>query len=119
MSHILQPEPWNSHQDKHLGLPLPVIQDPNDTIRSQRRLRVVLILLAISSLWYTFDFGRRERPVISNRNPAYLIHAKHGAVASENVHCSELGVRVLKDGGNAIDAAVATTLCIGTINMFS
>lgn len=53
------------------------------------------------------------------RNPAYLIRAKHGAVASENKRCSDIGVNVLKDGGNAVDAAIAVTFCIGVVNMFS
>jgi gamma-glutamyltranspeptidase len=53
------------------------------------------------------------------RNPAYLIKAKSGAVASENIICSELGVDVMKDGGSAVDAAVATTFCIGVVNMFA
>lgn len=55
----------------------------------------------------------------NTRNPAYLVQAKSGAVASENILCSEIGVEVLKDGGNAVDSAVATTLCIGVVNMFS
>ncbi|KAF9373642.1 hypothetical protein CPB97_000409 [Podila verticillata] len=53
------------------------------------------------------------------RNTPYLIRAKHGAVATEEIHCSEIGVQVLKDGGNAVDAAVASCLCIGAVNMFS
>jgi gamma-glutamyltranspeptidase / glutathione hydrolase / leukotriene-C4 hydrolase len=53
------------------------------------------------------------------RNPAYLIEAKHGAVASENKRCSVIGVDVMKDGGNAVDAAIATTFCVGVVNMFS
>ncbi|TFK74043.1 gamma-glutamyltranspeptidase [Pluteus cervinus] len=53
------------------------------------------------------------------RNPAYLIKAKHGAVASENKRCSEIGVNTLKKGGNAVDAAVAATFCTGVVNMFS
>ncbi|KAG0226111.1 hypothetical protein BGW41_004270 [Actinomortierella wolfii] len=52
-------------------------------------------------------------------NTPSLIRAKHGAVAAEEVHCSEIGVQVLKDGGNAVDAAIASCLCIGTVNMFS
>ena len=53
------------------------------------------------------------------RNPAYLITAKNGAVATENEVCSNVGVDVLRDGGNAVDAAVASTFCIGVLNMFS
>lgn len=53
------------------------------------------------------------------RNPAYLIEAQHGAVASENERCSNIGVAILKEGGNAVDAAISTTLCVGVVNMFS
>lgn len=55
----------------------------------------------------------------SIRNPAYLIKAKNGAVASENIVCSNVGVDVLKEGGNAVDAAIATTFCVGVVNFFS
>ncbi|EIW83028.1 gamma-glutamyltranspeptidase [Coniophora puteana RWD-64-598 SS2] len=53
------------------------------------------------------------------RNPAYLVRAEHGAVATENRRCSDIGVQVLKDGGNAVDAAVSAVLCVGVVNMFS
>lgn len=53
------------------------------------------------------------------RNPAYLITADHGAVAAENKRCSDIGVDVLKDGGNAVDAAISAALCVGVVNMFS
>lgn len=58
-------------------------------------------------------------PTIPIRHPAYLIHAKHGAVASENENCSIIGVEMLRRGGSAVDAAIAATLCIGVVNMFS
>lgn len=48
-----------------------------------------------------------------------LVKGKHGAVATELDRCSELGVGILKKGGNALDAGIASALCIGTINSFS
>ncbi|KAF8586707.1 hypothetical protein K439DRAFT_1659521 [Ramaria rubella] len=55
----------------------------------------------------------------AKRNLAYQVRAKHGAVAAENSVCSKLGVDVLKSGGNAVDSAISTMLCIGVIDMFS
>lgn len=48
-----------------------------------------------------------------------LVMGRHGAVATELLECSELGLRILKQGGNAMDAGIASALCIGTINAFS
>ncbi|KAL2058586.1 hypothetical protein ABVK25_001314 [Lepraria finkii] len=38
---------------------------------------------------------------------------RRGAVASENKLCSQIGIDLLKAGGNAADALVGTVLCIG------
>ncbi|KAJ3763591.1 nucleophile aminohydrolase [Lentinula raphanica] len=67
------------------------------------------------SISRTFD----AHPEPRLRNPSYLIEAQNGAVASENVRCSEMGVQIMKKGGNAVDAAIASCLCIGVVNMFS
>ncbi|KAJ4000915.1 gamma-glutamyltranspeptidase [Lentinula boryana] len=53
------------------------------------------------------------------RNPAYLIEAQNGVVATENKRCSNMGVDVLRKGGSAVDAAISATLCIGVVNSFS
>ena len=46
---------------------------------------------------------------ISRRSP---VVSMHGAVASSQPLATEVGVRVLKAGGNAADAAVAVAACL-------
>ena len=41
-----------------------------------------------------------------------------GAVASEKATCSQIGVDLLKQGGNAADAIVGTVFCVGTLGMY-
>ncbi|TEB06228.1 gamma-glutamyltranspeptidase [Coprinellus micaceus] len=88
---------------KEPALPLPVDTEQH-VHKRQRNWRVRFALGAL---------------IGTPRNPSYLVKAQNGAVASENKICSELGVKVLREGGNAVDATVATTFCIGVVNMFS
>ncbi|EHK96290.1 putative Gamma-glutamyltranspeptidase 1 [Glarea lozoyensis 74030] len=44
--------------------------------------------------------------------------AKRGAVASEAAVCSQIGIDILKAGGNAADSLVATQLCVGVVAMY-
>ncbi|KAF9415891.1 hypothetical protein BGZ94_010364, partial [Podila epigama] len=85
------------------------------------RKRIIISLAALSGLLLVILGATLAKKIGSapERNTPHLIRAKHGAVATEEIHCSEIGVQVLKDGGNAVDAAVASCLCIGTVNMFS
>ncbi|KAG0144777.1 hypothetical protein CROQUDRAFT_134178 [Cronartium quercuum f. sp. fusiforme G11] len=71
-------------------------------------------LFSPSSSSESFNFPKRHE-----RNPSYLVSGKNGAVASEELRCSQIGIDVLKDNGTATDAAIATALCIGVVNSFS
>jgi gamma-glutamyltranspeptidase / glutathione hydrolase len=42
-------------------------------------------------------------------------HARHGLVASQHWRASEIGAQVLREGGNAVDAALATSFAIGVL----
>ncbi|KAH6913849.1 gamma-glutamyltranspeptidase [Coprinopsis sp. MPI-PUGE-AT-0042] len=120
-------------------LPLPALSEAQarqDSVCPPRLRRVLLAAAALAclSLWDSLfpllspdwehhthayqEFVQYEPPGLS-RNPAYLVKAYNGAVASENRLCSEIGVAALKQGGNAVDSAVATTFCIGVVNMYS
>ncbi|KAJ5312760.1 Gamma-glutamyltranspeptidase [Penicillium antarcticum] len=48
----------------------------------------------------------------------HIAPGKLGAVASESAICSKHGTDMLKMGGNAADALVATEFCIGVIGMY-
>ncbi|KAF9361700.1 hypothetical protein BGX26_000055 [Mortierella sp. AD094] len=74
----------------------------------------ILIVVLVAAL-----VSKLGAPPVIEKNTPVLIKAKHGAVAAEEIHCSEIGVDVLKEGGNAVDAAIASCLCIGTVNSFS
>jgi len=60
---------------------------------------------------------------VTLQNPN-ILHAvdntngQHGAVASESQECTQIGIDIMKLGGNAADAMIATTLCVGVIGMY-
>lgn len=49
---------------------------------------------------------------------AHLGPGQRGAVASENGICTQIGIDLMQKGGNAADALVGTTLCVGVIGMY-
>lgn len=45
-------------------------------------------------------------------DPDWIVRGRHGLVAADSLHASQAGVEVLKQGGNAIDAAVAVSFAL-------
>ncbi|BFZ57233.1 hypothetical protein PYCC9005_004284 [Savitreella phatthalungensis] len=89
-------------------------EDEDDTAFNKRRtlygIALLLIILALSVIFFV---------AWPWRDIHGLVVATHGAVATELEECSKVGVKILKKGGNAMDAGIAAALCIGTINSFS
>eukprot|EP00835_Amoeboradix_gromovi_P000487 NODE_17_length_41373_cov_0.337016.p11 type:complete len:384 gc:universal NODE_17_length_41373_cov_0.337016:25333-26484(+) len=75
--------------------------------------RKLMILLPLSLLVVIIGLFSYSYSIVDER--FYL----NGAVATDNKICSRIGVSILKDGGNAVDASVASAICLGTINAFA
>ena len=52
-------------------------------------------------------------------DPPWIARSKTGMVASDSPEASEIGAAVLRDGGNAFDAAVATSFALGVARSHS
>lgn len=45
-----------------------------------------------------------------------MVTSPHGAVAADDWRCSRIGRDALREGGSAVDAAVASALCLGVVS---
>ncbi|KAL5756527.1 hypothetical protein ACOSQ2_021273 [Xanthoceras sorbifolium] len=52
----------------------------------------------------------------ATKNRREVIVARHGVVATDDGRCSKIGMDVLRGGGHAVDASVATALCLGVVS---
>ncbi|CAI0381090.1 unnamed protein product [Linum tenue] len=85
-------------------------------------LFLIPALLAIAALLGVFLLGDVNPLFRVNGNRAIEgdenaeIESENGVVAADDARCSQIGASVLRQGGHAVDAAVATVLCLGVVN---
>ncbi|XP_071908839.1 glutathione hydrolase 3-like [Coffea arabica] len=76
---------------------------------------VGLILRGNSSFWVVVRDGNEFNESLQFGNTE-IVESQQAVVAADDGRCSEIGVSVLAKGGHAVDAAVATALCLGVVN---
>lgn len=81
-------------------------------------LLATVIALACIFAFSKFDYSRAsvETGGRFQEDKGDIVEAEHGVVAADDERCSHIGIDILREGGHAVDAAVATSLCLGLVN---
>ncbi|XP_065365732.1 glutathione hydrolase 1 proenzyme isoform X2 [Calliphora vicina] len=61
----------------------------------------------------------RDIPILEENFTSTLGVFQHAAVCSDKPLCSKIGSQILQDGGSAVDAAIASLLCVGITTLQS
>ncbi|KAJ1341565.1 gamma-glutamyltransferase [Batrachochytrium salamandrivorans] len=95
-------------------------------ICSRKTMGIVVSMLATTVVANFFMNLQTPITLLDIGRNSGLVSARHGVVSTEHPICSQIGVQVLRENGTAVDAAVASSLCIvekapaaATTNMFA
>lgn len=77
-----------------------------------RAIALILVISILPSSSSALSSSTRQK----QRQRQEVITARHGAVAADDRRCSRIGSDVLREGGHAVDAAVAVAICLGVVS---
>lgn len=87
---------------------------------------LLMIVLVISPLYLLAKVpgGDKKTSVPTAPSPSLTpstqsVVTEHGAVSSFSTICSSVGADILRQGGNAVDSAIATALCLDVEEAFA
>ena len=86
--------------------------------RSPKDFAAIARALAVISLILGLAIGQTKSRNVSLVHDSEFVEVtgNRGAVATDDKRCSKAGLEVLEKGGNAVDAAVASLLCLGVVH---
>ncbi|KAJ3744073.1 gamma-glutamyltranspeptidase [Lentinula detonsa] len=70
------------------------------------------LFLGASIFWSVIQTATAASTVLSRET------APHGGIATEAAPCTDIGINILQQGGNAADAIIASGLCVGVISAY-
>ncbi|KAL1563282.1 Gamma-glutamyltranspeptidase 3 [Salvia divinorum] len=92
---------------------------------SKALLLIIPLSTAIACLVLIENFVWDDKHVHSYLNGklqtrnSYIVESQQAVVAADDGRCSEIGVMMLEKGGHAVDAAIATAICLGVVSPMS
>ena len=80
---------------------------------------IPVIIIIVTTSGTSQQSSENNTPdIIIERNPfdKYSATSSSGIVVTDHEDCSNIGAKILRDGGNAVDATIASTLCLGVVS---
>ena len=93
----------------------------NDTkiIQWSLKKKLVIIVSLVTLLAVAIAVAVTLGATLKHSTAQAARYYTHAAVATDAAPCSTIGVDILKSGGNAVDSAIASMLCVGVVNLQS
>ncbi|CAB4016120.1 gamma-glutamyltranspeptidase 1-like, partial [Paramuricea clavata] len=98
-----------------LSFKLQINTAPRTAMGSKKFVALAVVVVVVIAIAVTLAVVLTQSSDSSSQTSTGL----HGAVAADSEVCSNIGADVMRDNGTAIDAAVATLICLGLIHPHS